>query len=270
MGNFNCEFCVGGNMAFDAQIVFTNTDGTPFPDTEGVNASGPLTIDGTEFVKAMVDNYMFGPQQALLNYAGLTPNGVSEEDGNSQELEAMQKSFGHPGELVGWFGNNDPASLGLRVLLMQGQGILVANYSELVAAAYIGDPDNGTSDSFFRADDAAGTIRNTGGNYMILPDARGLAIRGMDNTGLVDPDGATRLPGDSQLDAFQGHFHDIPTRKNATNSNENTITEGATDGSPGTVVGGAGVASIAGGFSTPRVEDETRMVNLSAHLAVRY
>lgn len=160
-------------MALDPNAAFTYTNGAAFPDNKAVNASGPTELDGTEFVKLMVDNFMFGRQQALLNYADITPNGLSEEDGDSQEIEAMQRSFGAPGEAVDWYGDADPSASGLRILLLEGQGILVADYPELTAAVYVGDADNPTAPAFYRADDAAGTIRNIAGIYLILPDATG-------------------------------------------------------------------------------------------------
>ncbi len=253
-------------MALDAFVAFTNTNNVAFPDTEGVNASGPLTIDGTEFVKAMIDNYMFGPQQALLNYAGLIPNGLSEEDGNSQELEAMQKSFGHPGESVDWYGQSDPASIGLRLLLLNGQGVLVSNYADLTTAVYVGDGNNGAAESFYRADDAGGTIRNIGGNYLILPDARGRFKRALDTTGLIDPDGASRLTGDSQEDAFQGHWHQVYIFGNP-GSELITGSDGTASSLENTRVKDAVTDTVNG---TPRTAIETRSKNISVQAAIRY
>lgn len=159
-------------MAIDANVGFVNTNGLAFPDTEGVNASGPTETDGTEFVKLMIDNYMFGPQQALLNYAGLTPNGIAEANGASQELEALQKSFGYPGEAVNWYGQQDPAIEGARILLLEGQGVLVANFQALTNVVYVGDGNNATAPAFYRADDPSGAVRNIAGDYLILPDMR--------------------------------------------------------------------------------------------------
>ena len=250
-------------MAIDAESTFANTNNTAFPNTESVNASGPLATDGTEFVKALIDNYMFGPQQALLNYAGLTPNGVSESASNSQELEAMKASFGYPGEEVNWYGSVDPSAVGAKILLLHGQGVLVANYQELTNTVYVGDVDNGTAEAFYRADDAAGTTRNTTGAYLILPDARGRTLRYLDTTGTVDPDGASRLVGDSQEDAFQGHEH--------------TYDEPRPTGANGGALSGAianndttkGVVSD-GVNGTPRTSSETRMKNISVRPGIRY
>lgn len=262
-------------MAIDAESTFANTNNTAFPNTESVNASGPLATDGTEFVKALIDNYMFGPQQALLNYAGLTPNGVSESASNSQELEAMKSSFGYPGEEVNWYGSVDPSTVGAKILLLHGQGVLVANYQELTNTVYVGDIDNGTAEAFFRADDAAGTIRNTTGDYLILPDARGRVGRYLDTTGIVDPDGALRLVGDTQEDAFQGHWHDI------LNGSSQRITRPAGGGVGGTSNTGAAAPSLTdymvakdivsdGINGTPRISSETRMKNISVRPGIRY
>lgn len=261
-------------MAIDAQAAFTNTNNIAFPDTESVNATGPTATDGTEFVKVLLDNYNFGRQQALLDYGGLIPSGVAEAAGagNSQEIEALQKSFGHPGEFVAWFGNNDPGSLGLRVLLMNGQGILVTNYAELLAAVYVGDGDNATANSFFRADDAGGAVRNIAGAYLILPDARGRVIRAADDTGLIDPDGLTRLPGDVQEDAFQGHWHEL-WRTNGNDASA-ALADHNPNGSPSVIhdtpddrIRDAATDGVNG---VPRTAVETRMKNISVHFAIRY
>ena len=45
-----------------------------------------------------------------------------------------------------------------------------------------------------------------GGN---IPDARGQFLRGLDTSGVVDPDGAGRVIGDSQVDDFKEHDHTI-------------------------------------------------------------
>jgi hypothetical protein len=40
-----------------------------------------------------------------------------------------------------------------------------------------------------------------------IPDARGQFLRGLDTSGTVDPDGAGRVIGDSQVDDFKEHDH---------------------------------------------------------------
>jgi len=260
-------------MAIDAQSAFVNTNNVAFPDTESVNASGPTATDGTEFVKVMIDNYMFGRQQALLDYASLTPDGNAEAAGASQEIEAMKRSFGYPGESVVWYGNQDPGALGLRVLLLEGQGILAGDYLDLVAATYVGDLDNGTAEGFFRADNSDGTSRNINGAYFILPDARGLALRALDDTGLVDVDRmGNGIPGDSQLDAFQGHIHQFECQDWSGNANNaQLVTATAGEGTRTAPQAQHFLATVSDGIhGTPRVSTETRMMNISAFFGIRY
>ncbi len=193
----------------DYSVFLVNSNGQAFPNTEAVNSTGPQAQDGTELIKALVDNGIMGWQQPLLDFAGLTPNGAAEILGNSQILDSLKISFGHPGEMVGWFGKDDPATLNLKLLLLHGQGILIADFADLDAAVYVGDAANPTAGAFFRANDAGGAVRNTAGTFLILPDARGLFPRFLDETGLVDPDGVTRLPGEFQDEALQEHSHAI-------------------------------------------------------------
>lgn len=272
-------------MALNPVSAFVNTDNSVFPDTESVNASGPTSTDGTEFVKVMIDNYMFGRQQALLNYASLTPNGLVESSDNSQEIEAMRISFGHPGESVVWYGNQDPSALGLRIILLQNQGILVSDYLDLVNTTYVGDVNNAIAGGFYRADDPAGSTRNINGAYFILPEARGLSLRGIDLTGLNDPDGATRLPGSTQQDSFQGfgffggtsassgggqQLHapgvDVGFGKRAASPGVN-VYRSLTALGTNTLIG---LDSDNPSFGEPRVSSETRMKNIAAFLGIRY
>lgn len=190
----------------DYTVAFVNRSGV-FPDILAVNASGPSATDGTEFIANMINDSMWGVWQMMLNHAGLTPTGVVESDSVSQIKEALWKGFGAPPGVVNqWHLASDPGTTGHRALLLNGQGILRANYPDLDAAVYVGDGNNATADAYYRADDAAGTIRNIVGIYLILPETRGYVPRGLDTAASVDPDGASRTLGHLQLDAFQGHI----------------------------------------------------------------
>jgi len=124
-------------------------------------------------------------------------------------------------------------------LLCDGSGILRANYADLDSVVYCGDPDNPTADAFYHADDAGGSVRNTAGVYLILPDWRGRALRGLDPTAIRDPDGASRTLGDYQDDRLMKHNHvigDVPSAKY-----QYVGVWGNTGGSPNvTVIGQAG------------------------------
>lgn len=191
----------------DYAVAFTNFSGA-FPDILAINASGPSATDGTEFVSNMINDSMWGVMQMILNRAGLSPDGVLESDANSQIREALQKGFGAPvGVVTQWHIDDDPGTSGHRALLLNGQGILRANFAELDAACYVGDVINAAvaavDGGYYRADNSDGSSPSTTGIYLILPETRGYAPRGLDVAASVDPDGASRFLGDVQLDAFQ-------------------------------------------------------------------
>jgi hypothetical protein len=262
---------------------FTNTDAVAFPDTGSVNASGPSATDGTEFVKLMIDD-IWGAKQAMLNYAGLIPDGVTEADGTSQIVEALQLGFGgSPGFVQEWNLDSDPGTTGHRCLFLQGQGILRANYAALDDAVYVGDGDNAAVAAgggfYYRADNANGTSPSTTGIYLILPERRGVAPRGLDVAASIDPDGASRFLGDLQIDAGQGHIHFNGVADDATVA---FVYGSTTDDIPGSSsvglsTGGTpsdqGLASTPktdGASGTPRTDSETRMYNASTHFVIWY
>lgn len=189
---------------------FTNTNSVAFPDTEAVNVSAPGAGDGTEFVALLV-NDIWGRAQAIMDYAGLTPNGVMEAPGTAQIIEALCKGLGvGPGMGVIYWKNDTPAALGDRVLLLQGQVILIATYPLLAAAVYCGDANNATAPAFYKTSDAGGTTRDTGGNYLVLPDTRGLSLKGVGNAtvnGRVKTGPTAK--GEMQEDQIQGHYHGL-------------------------------------------------------------
>jgi hypothetical protein len=193
----------------DIATIYTYYSGV-FPYYLAVNASGAFATDGTEFLAEMVNDYMFGVMQTILDYTGQTPNGILEGPGSSQFLEGLRRAFSHPGEIIIAAWNQDPALLGIRAIKLIGQGVLRSNYQALDISVYCGDPNNATAPAFYHADDAAGTIRNISGNYLILPDCRGQVIRALDTAGVVDPDGPSRKLGSTQgfaIENFGGDFN---------------------------------------------------------------
>ncbi len=177
------------------------------------------------------------------------------------------------GEGVIYWKNGDPATNGDKILLLHGQSILRANYSELDAKVYVGDADNAAAAAagggFFHADNPDGTNPNPAGIYLILPDTRGYVLRGIDAGALVDPDGASRFIGDTQLDAMQGHFHGtsqaLRVSPSAANPQAGTgwyADIGNTENITGPITDGVN--------GTPRISSETRMVNVSANFGITY
>ncbi len=178
---------------------------------------------------------------------------------------------------VAW--NDDPVTLGYKALPLIGQGVLIGDYGDLDNVVYKGDANNATASCFYHADDEAGTIRNTAGLYLILPNARGRAIRGLDPTGLIDPDGASRDLGSPQGSAMWGHTHDI--RSYSGGSTANFFALGL--GNPGgvafvydSVVSGAGTgtgiqqATNDGTNGAPDLTSESRIINLAFDWMITY
>ena len=262
----------------DYQTSFVYTNGVPFPDTLAINATGAGTGDGTEIVKILVDD-LWGARQALMDAAGLVPDSVTEAPDTSQLLEAIRKISGSPGEGVIWWKDSDPAITGDRVLLLNGQGILRANYPELDAAVYVGDTANPTASAFYHADDAAGTIRNTTGIYLILPDTRGYVLRGLDTAASVDPDGASRDVGSIQDFALENITGSIDFRVLSLTEDiyENLV--GVFSDSTGSFIPSINTTTTTNQNSSRITFDastvvntatETRMVNIATKFGIRY
>jgi hypothetical protein len=191
----------------------------------------------------------------------------------------MQYVCGNPGEIVAWAGDvdTDPSSLGIRIFELTGQGVLRANFPDLDTYTYVGNADNPTASSFYHADDAAGTIRNTAGIYLKMPDLRGYFLRGLDLAAAVDPDGAGRDIGNVQNNAITKHYHELYDgstryfpRSTADGSGTNytgvsqvtagaTVKAGKSDGSSTIVPGGVTDLST-----------ENRPTNIAIRWCIRY
>ena len=276
----------------DISAVFVEYAGGPFPSFTGKNATGAGATDGTEFIKALIDNWMWGPSQALLDYCGLSPNGVTEAAGASQILDALNMIGVPVGTVIEWNRKNDPATDGYRFLPLNGQGILRANYADLDSAVYVGDANNAAvaaaGGGYYHADNSDGTSPNTAGIYLILPESRGYTVRGLDTAASVDPDGASRKLGDIQDDAMQRI-----TGKVGINDNNyaNLFISGAFTIDPSAPPSGAAQFTNisysppttnpngsfdfdSSGSTSPNTaktdDDETRMANRSTQFVIRY
>lgn len=154
-----------------AQSIFSFLSGV-HPDALAINSTGAGTQDGTEYIAEGINNFWLGPTQALMDYASLTPDGVTEAAGASQILEAIQLGHGiGPGIYKQWGKFDDPSVTGDRVLLLSNQGVLIASFLDLVAATYVGDGNNATAPYFYKAELADGVTRNVAGPFFILPPA---------------------------------------------------------------------------------------------------
>lgn len=260
-----------------------------FPDAEADNSTGAATQDGFEFIAEYINNSIIGPQQAIMDYAGLTPDGVTEAAGASQMIEAWGKAFGvGPGRGVTWWLDDGPAVTGDRVLLLTGQGVLIASYVELDAVVYVGDGNNAAVEAgggfFYRSSDAGGATPDIAGPYLQLPDLRGYALRGLDVAAAVDPDGASRFLGDVQLDAMQEIEGQIDFINNNSvtamdtcsgafapsggNTNSAAFPSTDTPNSTDNAIFRASQSTSPNAAKTD--DDETRMTNISTNYGITY
>lgn len=242
--------------------IVTNASGA-FPDVEAVDNVTPGLGTGLE---ATWVSDLWRASQVILEASNQTPDGSMEASGTSQILEALRRCFSHPGELVAWFGPSIPADA--RMLPLEGQDIVIADYPELVAATYCGDPANPTAPAFYKNNFG---VRNTAGVHFRLPDARGYFLRGIAADTTIDPQGV-RLPGSAQLESIGGHEHAV-------------LEAGAQEYQPAAALEGTGAATIriaATGAGTSMnvgntgtgigtgTANETRSDNIAVQWCIRY
>ncbi len=250
----------------DYAAVFTNFSGA-FPNTQAINVSAPGAGDGTEFVAALV-NDIWGRAQALLDYAGLTPDGVTEAPDTAQVLTAIGRGFGvGPGFGVTYWKTGTPAANGDRVLLLQGQVVLIADYPLLVAATYVGDGNNATAASFYKvAND--GVTRDTAGTKFVLPDSRAVSLKGTGNQTINTRVKSGPAFGAVEEDQFQGHYHNLYYESwGVTNGGTNLVRNGTNGLLAATMV----KAAITDGTNgTPRIDSTTRDNTLGTNHGICY
>jgi hypothetical protein len=271
-------YIFGGIEMKDYAAALINTSGA-YPNVIAVNVSAPGAGDGTEFVAALV-NDIWGRAQALMTYAGLTPDGVTEAAGTAQFLTALSKGYGiGPGIGVTYWKSGTPAANGDRVLLFQGQVILMSSYPLLAAAVYVGDANNPTAPAFYKTSDAGGTTRDTAGLYMVLPDARGLGLKMIGNATINarTKTGPTAL-GEKQEDQGQGHWHFIgeelnPTTKygmtTTTGGSVHRVSEGGANGNDNLRFIAAAIETD-GTNGTPRIGANVRDSSLGTNFGITY
>jgi len=179
--------------------------GYPYGSARNITISGDDT--GTPWEKVLVNDWV-GFGQALLDEADIVPTGDPDEVGDSQYLTAIRRIAGYPGLIQTLALNVDPATVGLRILLLRGDVVAVADYQALVTATYVGDVDNASADGFYKTSDAGGTIRSTSGTYFVLPDFSGRFLRAIDVAGTIDPD-ADRTMANNQGATVVSHWHSV-------------------------------------------------------------
>lgn len=109
------------------------------------------------------------------------------------------------GRIVPSMFTEDPAVLGVRQINLLGQIVEIADYQEACDNLYVGDANNATAPAFYRTSDALGATRDAAGNYMVMPDTRGLSLKNIGDATISGrtKTGPTEL-GEVQEDQGQG------------------------------------------------------------------
>lgn len=181
----------------------------PYGSAQNITTPGDGT--GTPFVADLVDDW-FGFQQELVQRAGITPSGNPDHAADSDVYDALRRASGYPGMVITTCCQSDPATLGVRALVLDGSTVAIASYADLVSSTYVGDANNGDTlyaTGFYKTSDTPGTIRSTSGAYFVLPDFRGYFLRGLDPLAAIDPNGASRFCGSYQTALIATHTHQI-------------------------------------------------------------
>jgi hypothetical protein len=129
------------------------------------------------FIPAETINLILDNLAVLIAASGKTPNNVDTD----QLLEIVSKNYMRercgPGIIC--FSALNPVEQALRrILPLEGQVISVELYQDLCQCVYVGDGPNATAPAFYKTEDSGGATRDTAGAWMVLPDARGIFLRG--------------------------------------------------------------------------------------------
>lgn len=253
----------------------SNNPGTTgsVPNVLAINSSGGGATDGYAYLASVI-NENIGMQQAILDYGGLAPNGITEATGASQIIDAIENiNCTHKGTFLQWTLNDDPAVFGAKCALLQGDLLLVASYPKLVANMWVGTVLNPTANAFYRTD-VTDTTRSDAGTHIKLLDGRGLSAK-MIGDALIN----TRLKVgpvnlfDQQEDQMFDHDHETSP------FNPISIYSSSTSFAAGAQIGETTGGSLRGAFlvtnpsdngsGAPRTGDMTRDATFGTQWAVR-
>lgn len=219
----------------------------PYPYGRLINSSPPGSGNGSPAVAEWSNDPLMG-MYASLSHFGLTPSDLQEQVGDSDLVRLLQANF-PVGSFIFFGADTDPSTLDIRALACDGSTVSEATYADLFAIV--------------------GTLWNTGGEpggQFRLPDFRGKFPRGYDAGAGVD---VGRVFGVAQLDAMQGHWHEGYGQTDAVNTpgenNRNII------GIPAALQANMVQNPITDGVNgVPRTATETRSVNETAYIYIRY
>ena len=170
--------------------------------------------------------------------------------GNGEQSIAQSSSAADiTGSIIVYAGGTVPSEY----LLCDGSEISRTTYADLFAA--IGTAWGG----------------GDGSTTFNLPDLRGQFLRGLDDTGTIDPDGVNRTVGSLQSDAFQGHWHQY----SSSGHNADFVAGSIIVDYQNSPSGGYGPvdrvrAPVTDGMNgTPRTKSETRPTNVAVSFIIK-
>lgn len=221
----------------------------PYPYGRLINSSPPGSGNGSPAVAEWANDAILG-MYAGLSHFGLSPSDLQEQVGNSDLVKLFQAVY-PVGSFIFFGVDTDPSTLDIRALVCDGSTVSEVTYADLFAVI--------------------GTTWNTGGEpggEFRLPALRGKFIRGYDAGAGVD---TGRVFGAAQLDAMQGHYHAplAPMTQIYGVAGSGNISTPAVGAGFGTEVS-VGAPITDGVNGVPRIAAETRSINETAYLFIRY
>ena len=279
-----------------AGINFTGT----YPLVIPKNSSTGTSTDGTVY-NANVIQPLWSLTQALMHRAGaMAMSGATElytdvgsgtaagqgaipGDPAQQLMWSMQRNFSQPGHIIAHFLNSTAQGQD-RSLPLNGQVINGFTYPDLWYNTWVGSAANATAPAFYTTSDAGGTTRATtgltvngvtGGQYLKLPDCRGLFARGIGTSTANQGANGTYFTGGTSmgqvlLDMMQGHQHYWNWGTGAGSTLYSFAATGNAVGNASNGPVGVSPPISDGTNSTPRTGFETRPVSFACMWSIRY
>jgi hypothetical protein len=173
--------------------------------------------------------------------------------------------------LVAW---NPSYLVGKKVIPLNGQGIKIDDYQDLVNATYVGDSLNSTAHFFYKYNSSDGS-RNINGDYFKLPDTKALVPKGRGDLGVGaiyfggNVKNNSNIMGNLQEDAVEDHAH-----WRLTSHDFETILYGAT-GIYGFVIYNTSISNITNPTTTSymslgRINTHTRDSSFAVDFVITY
>jgi len=281
-------------LAADANLFWDNTSkrlgiGTATPGSV-LDVRGPARVNnlriadatGTTYTDNWIGSYIDGSSNQWLHIGGITSNG--DGTGNQRRIGLWASRIYMDGA-VG-IGTPSPAATALLDLTSTTKGFLPPRMTTVQRDA-IASPATGlmifntTAAQYQFWNGTAWSGLGSGGvptgtiaafalttcptGWTEYTAARGRFLRGIDNGAGNDPSG-TRAPGNTQTDAFQGHWHtmDVRTGSPGTYGNSGAAYGGPNAANAAVSDSGKPQAAISDGTNgTPRLSNETRPKNVA-------